>query len=130
MPSNRGPSRRRDDPLTRTPFELTLPRHVSAPGVARRILKEWFATSLADDQFDTAKLLTSELVNNAVLHGRGTITVRADLDEDRLLVEVMDEGTGFERTVRDGEFEEIGGGGPRLAGGGAGPVGGTAGAKH
>lgn len=93
-----------------TPFERALPRDVSAPGIARRTLNEWFATSFADDDaFDTAKLLASELVTNAVLHGRGTITVRADLDEDRLLVEVMDEGTGFERTVRDGDFEKIGG---------------------
>lgn len=98
-----------------TPFELALPRDVSAPGIARHTLNEWFATSLADDDaFDTAKLLASELVTNAVLHGQGTITVRADLDEDRLLVEVMDEGTGFERAVRDGDFEKTGGWGLAL----------------
>ena len=94
--------------MTSTPFELALPREVSAPGIARCTLNEWFAT-FADDEFDTAKLLASELVTNAVLHGQGTIMVRADLDEDRLLVEVLDEGTGFERTARDGDFEKPGG---------------------
>lgn len=72
-------------------------------------MNAWFAASLADDEFDTAKLLVSELVTNALLHGEGTITLRAHLDDDRLLVEVMDEGPGFERPVRDADFEMNGG---------------------
>ena len=92
-----------------TPFELTLPQDVRAPRIARLTLNEWFTTSLTDDEFDTAKLLVSELVTNALLHGQGTITLRAHLDDDRLLVEVMDEGPGFERPVRDPDFEMIGG---------------------
>lgn len=96
--------------MTSTPFALTLTRDVSAPRIARHILNEWFATALAHDEFDTAELLVSELVTNAVLHGQGTIMVRAHLvDGDGLLVEVMDEGTGFERPVRDADFEKIGG---------------------
>jgi anti-sigma regulatory factor (Ser/Thr protein kinase) len=43
-----------------------------------------------------AKLLTSELVTNAVLHGRGRIMLSARLEEQRLLVEVADEGSGFD----------------------------------
>ncbi len=31
------------------------------------------------------------------------------LDEDRLLVEVVDEGSGFERGLRRSDFEQIGG---------------------
>ncbi|HET7046707.1 MAG TPA: ATP-binding protein [Solirubrobacteraceae bacterium] len=92
-----------------TPCELALPQDVSAPRIARRTLNEWFATSLADDGLDTAKLLVSELVTNALLHGQGTITLRPHLDDDRLLIEVMDEGPGFERTVRDADFEMNGG---------------------
>ncbi len=43
------------------------------------------------------------------MHGRGEITLRAHLDEDRLLVEVIDEGGGFERTVLNSDFDSIGG---------------------
>ena len=46
-----------------------------------------------------AKLLTSELVTNAVVHGQGRITLSAQADDERLLVEVEDEGAGFERTA-------------------------------
>lgn len=53
--------------------------------------------------------MTSELVTNAVVHGRGEIILRAELNEDRLLVEVIDQGRGFERTVRQHEFESVGG---------------------
>ena len=109
VPSSRVRSSGRDDPLRSTPFELALPQDVSAPRIARRTLNEWFAASLADDELDTANLLVSELVTNALLHGQGTITLRAHLDDDRLLIEVMDEGPGFERTVRDADFETNGG---------------------
>jgi anti-sigma regulatory factor (Ser/Thr protein kinase) len=63
---------------------------------------------------DTAKLLVTELVNNAVVHGEGTITFRASLDDDRLHVEVIDEGSGFERAVRDSDLAQIGGWGLHL----------------
>jgi anti-sigma regulatory factor (Ser/Thr protein kinase) len=46
-----------------------------------------------------AKLLTSELVTNAVVHGRGRITLSAQANDERLLVEVEDEGDGFERAT-------------------------------
>jgi anti-sigma regulatory factor (Ser/Thr protein kinase) len=58
---------------------------------------------------DTAKLLASELVTNAVRHGEGMIRLRVDLDERRLLVEVMDEGTGFQHVVRGEDLPQAGG---------------------
>ena len=61
------------------------------------------------DELDRAKVMVSELVTNAVMHGRGVISLRASLDQDRLLVEVIDEGSGFERVVRERSFEELGG---------------------
>ena len=99
------------------PLKLMLRRDVSAPRTARRALDEWLGNSIDDDGFQTAELLVSELVTNAVLHGQGTITVRAHLDDERLLVEVMDEGTGFERTVRAADLKEIGEWGLRLVDG-------------
>lgn len=61
------------------------------------------------EKLQHAKLLLSELVTNAVIHGVGQIRLRADLNEDRLLVEVSDEGTGFEHEVRQAPLDQLGG---------------------
>lgn len=92
-------------------LEVELPRDRTAPRVAREALKEWFARRLYDDALSTATLLVSELVTNAVLHGHGKITLRAFLDEDRLLVVVIDDGAGPEAAVggRDREDPRSGG---------------------
>ena len=47
-------------------------------------------------------------VSNAVRHGCGRITLRAQLRDGRLLVEVIDEGQGFERELRERDFERSG----------------------
>lgn len=75
------------------------------------MLTEWFAPVLAAGTLMTARLLVSELVTNAVTHGRGRITLRAQLFERRLLVEVIDEGGGFERELRERDFDTPGVGG-------------------
>lgn len=90
-------------------LDMKLPRAKAAPAVARHTLRRSYA-----DHFDArllahAELLVSELASNAVLHGRGEITLRASLDDDRLFVEVIDEGSGFERTLRHDEFGQVGG---------------------
>ena len=92
-------------------LEVNLPHTVQAPGIARRSLVDWLrrAPGVDASNLDAAKLLVSELVTNAVVHGRGEITLRATLDEHRLSVEVIDQGQGFERTVRQQDFESIGG---------------------
>jgi anti-sigma regulatory factor (Ser/Thr protein kinase) len=89
--------------------EIELPRQLSAASQARKWLGGRYGAELETDKLDTAKLLASELVNNAVLHGQGTITLRAALDKNRLLVEVIDQGSGFERVLDQNEFEKIGG---------------------
>jgi anti-sigma regulatory factor (Ser/Thr protein kinase) len=103
-------------PALRLPYQIQLPREVSAAGRARKLLAEHFAADLNGCELDTAKLLTSELVTNAVVHGEGSITMRVDLDEIRLLVEVIDEGTGFERAVRAHNLPQSGGWGLELVG--------------
>jgi anti-sigma regulatory factor (Ser/Thr protein kinase) len=90
-------------------MEAELPRSPSAPGLARRLVSEAFVDTLDGVELDRAKLLVSELVTNALRHGRGNITLKGSLDQDRLLVEVIDEGSGFERVVRELEFDEIAG---------------------
>ena len=81
----------------------------AAPGLARRHLVECFGAALNEHQLQTAKLLTSELVTNALLHGEGSITLMADLDDDRLLVEVIDEGEGMRSPRTDRYPDRIGG---------------------
>jgi anti-sigma regulatory factor (Ser/Thr protein kinase) len=95
-------------------IEVELPRDPAAARHARRLLDELSADRLEADALDRSKLLVSELVNNAVLHGRGRITLRVDVDEDRLRAEVIDEGSGFERVVRDNPLDQLGGWGLAL----------------
>ena len=80
------------------PLALELPRAPDAPGIARQQLARSFGDALKADQLQTVRLLTSELVTNAVLHGAGSITLRASLDDHRLHVEVIDEGGGLDST--------------------------------
>jgi anti-sigma regulatory factor (Ser/Thr protein kinase) len=93
---------------------LELPRAPGAPGMARRRLARSFGQTLDEDQLRTAALLTSELVTNALLHGEGTITLRASLDDVRLLVEVIDEGHGLDTANRRHNGDGIGGYGLRI----------------
>jgi anti-sigma regulatory factor (Ser/Thr protein kinase) len=62
---------------------------------------------LQREDLDTGELVVSELVTNAVVHGAGQIRLTVDLDEDRLRVEVTDEGSGFEHAVRGIPFHEV-----------------------
>jgi anti-sigma regulatory factor (Ser/Thr protein kinase) len=96
------------------PVEVELPRDPSAGSRARRLLEDMVAGTLDFGELSRAKLLVTELVNNAVIHGHGSITFLADLDEDRLHVEVIDQGTGFEREVREQGAEDLGGRGLNL----------------
>ena len=95
-------------------LDVELARETTAPWIARSLVKERFADKLSDGELDTARLLVSELVTNAVAHGWGRITLRAHLNEDRLLVEVMDEGSGLEPAVRERDFENPRAGGRGL----------------
>jgi anti-sigma regulatory factor (Ser/Thr protein kinase) len=99
------------------PVEVELPRDPSAGARARRLVEEICAGTLDLAALGRAKLLVSELVNNAVLHGQGTIMFKADLDEDRLHIEVIDQGSGFEREVRQQDGEHLGGRGLSLVDG-------------
>jgi anti-sigma regulatory factor (Ser/Thr protein kinase) len=90
-------------------YELELPRTREAPWLARRQLVEWTSAELNAGDLADATLLASELVANALAHGHGRIELHAELDENRLRVEVIDEGKGFERIARKRDFEQLGG---------------------
>ena len=91
-----------------------LPRASQAPQIARRWVFEAFADELDRLQRQKARLLVSELVTNAVIHGRGRIELQARLDPDRLLVRVIDEGPGFTATFRELDLDTPGGHGLRI----------------
>ncbi len=97
--------------LIDAPLEFELTPSLDAPWLAKRLLTQSLMPALTNGVLVTAKLLISELVTNAVTHGRGRITVRAQLSERRLFVEVVDEGDGFEPVLRerDSEAPEVGG---------------------
>jgi len=90
-------------------LELRLAPTVQAPRIARSRVTERFASRLEREELGDAGLLTSELVTNAVVHGRGAIQLRASLNDERLRIEVIDQGEGFERTVREPAFGTVGG---------------------
>jgi len=58
-------------------------------------------THLSADALSNAQLVTSELVTNAVVHGAGRILLKTRLSGDTLKVEVVDDGTGQARTIRE-----------------------------
>jgi anti-sigma regulatory factor (Ser/Thr protein kinase) len=93
---------------------LEVPRTSQAPGIARRWLAESYAQDLDHHAQETAKLLVSELVTNAVTHGHGRVEIHAQLDRDRLLVAVIDEGPGFTPTIRERDPDIPGGRGLRI----------------
>jgi anti-sigma regulatory factor (Ser/Thr protein kinase) len=81
-------------------FRHTLALDVDAPQAARKTL-EGLRRHLGPGALETAQLLVSELVTNAVKHGRvlgddGGIGLEGFLDEEKLYVEVRDGGPGFE----------------------------------
>src|SRR5207302_7774800 len=89
--------------------QLKLAPEPGVPAAARKLLERSFGDSLDTRELERAKLAISELTTNAVCHGRGEIFLRAELDTDRLLVEIIDEGSGFEHEARDPDFQKIGG---------------------
>ena len=62
----------------------------AAVGEARRFVSEVLEDRHPDALVETAVLLTSEVVSNAVLHGRSAPTVVISLDDDRVRVAVDD----------------------------------------
>jgi anti-sigma regulatory factor (Ser/Thr protein kinase) len=90
-------------------LEVQLPRTLDAPWIARQRLTEWMPDTFEQSDLERARLLVSELVTNALIHGQGIITLRATDRDGRLLVEVIDEGGGFEREIRARDFDELGG---------------------
>lgn len=75
------------------------------------------------------KLVVSELVDNAFLHGCGQIMLRAAPIDDRIRIEVIDEGQGAAIKIRE-DGPELGGWGLRVVDGVAAAWGAYEGTTH
>ena len=89
--------------------ELELTRDLRASRVARGALARWYGGRLHGEELEAAKVIVSELVSNAVVHGVGRVLLASELDEDRLLIEVVDDGSGFAHTMREVRFDALSG---------------------
>ena len=78
---------------------LELPGEREAGGNARAALAHLLGSHLDDDELVRLKIVVSELVNNALLHGRvgpaDTMVVHVRVRADCVRGEVQDRGAGF-----------------------------------
>jgi anti-sigma regulatory factor (Ser/Thr protein kinase) len=110
-PNRRGLSRRESAHASRLAQDEWLPtvvRHsridlaggVHAGSVARRAIREQFGEIITPDEQDMLRVLVTELVNNAVLHGGADdehhVVVHLAVAPERLRGEVCDEGPGLD----------------------------------
>ena len=79
---------------TPTTYTWELPRDATAPGAGRWYLRE---VAASDREAVDAELVVSELITNAWQHGYGNepITLRVDIREDALHIEVCGHTTGI-----------------------------------
>ena len=102
---------RRESPLRN---RIELPRGHDAAGIARRFLDTHFQARLSDLAYANARLIISELVTNAFMHGRGRIFLRLEQRGDRLRIDVVDDGTGQAPAIREHPDAGVGGWGLRI----------------
>jgi anti-sigma regulatory factor (Ser/Thr protein kinase) len=74
-------------------FTSTLPRAADSIRIARQLV-HIHGSRLTRARSEDAGLMVSELVTNALRHGRGQITLRITPATNHLTVEVADEGDG------------------------------------
>ncbi|GAA1794945.1 ATP-binding protein [Nocardioides hankookensis] len=73
---------------------LALAQSAQTGSLARRALRQLFESARIDrDASDTAVLLATELVTNAVEHGRGDAQLDAAVQDDVIRLEVTDSST-------------------------------------
>lgn len=71
----------------------SLPWGLDAAAQARSVVRDLLRRGRHPEMVDTACLLTSELVANAVVHAKSPVELVIDLDRGRLAVEVIDGST-------------------------------------
>ena len=91
------------------PKHLRLPRQADCAARGRRWIERQTETELSDATLNNVKLVATELVNNAYLHGRGLIELVLERREDCVRVAVIDEGQGVAvKIVKNTSVEQSG----------------------
>src|SRR5947209_19187229 len=90
--------------LMRRPFEVPLPRERACAAIARRLVERHFSFELGPGAMEDVKQVATELVENAYLHGKGEIRLRLQRREERVRVEVIDEGHSESIRLRRSRF--------------------------
>ncbi|MBV9309732.1 MAG: ATP-binding protein [Solirubrobacterales bacterium] len=83
------------------PKRLQLRREPECAATARRWLEDERDQRVNDTALNNLKLVATELINNAYIHGNGDIELVLELLDDRVRVEVIDEGEGAAVKIRD-----------------------------
>ncbi|HVF77446.1 MAG TPA: ATP-binding protein [Solirubrobacteraceae bacterium] len=76
-------------------FAARLPRSPSAGATARRMVRTSLGHVVAPSTLDDVLLVVSELVMNAVRHGRGQVELQIGCDDGYVTGHVSDEGDAF-----------------------------------
>jgi anti-sigma regulatory factor (Ser/Thr protein kinase) len=98
----------------RANVDARLPRTRDRAAIARRLIEEHVGPRAGGESLDDLKLVVTELVDNAYLHGRGEIHFRLRSRGDRVRVEVIDEGHGAAVRITERGLDEVGGFGLKL----------------
>jgi anti-sigma regulatory factor (Ser/Thr protein kinase) len=94
---------------------LELARHPASAGQARQLVDALLRGSGAsEDARQSGQLVASELVTNALQHGKGAIELRLKLIGEFLRIEVVDQGRDQAPAVRQAQPDETGGWGLRI----------------
>lgn len=90
-------------------LSLDVPRDRTGFTMARAVIQEYLCAEATPDEISDVRLIMSELVTNAAVHGAGPITLRLTVAGESIRGEVVDGGGGFEREIRARGADEIGG---------------------
>ena len=99
---------------------VELPVEAEAAAIARQVVADALVeVPVPEDRVEDLRLLTSEIVTNAVRHAglarEDTIGVAVEVSERRVRVEVADDGPGFDPSdLPDSSPEGVGGWGLQL----------------
>jgi anti-sigma regulatory factor (Ser/Thr protein kinase) len=96
------------------PIEARLPRNRDCGAIARRLVERHFGTQVSTAALDDLKLVVSELVDNAYLHGEGEIRLTMRGHGHAVHLEVLDEGEGAAIEIRETQPQPGGGFGLKL----------------
>jgi hypothetical protein len=97
-------------------FAMRMKPGPTAAAEARLAVTSCFGDLLGADKLDDVLLVVSELVTNAMLHGRGDIDVRMACDTEYVTGAVTDEGHGFDGRPRRPDPDRSGGHGLHIVG--------------